>query len=146
MRNIRRKNKYIWSIVGILFVLVILGATNQAEEVENGLEIEITAKQTEGDTGKNIEVQFHVENTGQVPISNLILYSESQNYVTRIAMLQPGEGQVFTKGESSKLLFQVTSQDQSYQEVNLYAEGVIKKGEESIHISDQKTKKIRIQK
>lgn len=139
----KNRKKYFFVIIAIFFALFIVSMTNQAKESENGLKLDIVTNQTEGENGKEIEIQFHIENTSQIPISNIILYSKSQEYVTRIAMLQPGEKQVFTKGESSKLLHKVV-QGQAYLESSLYAEGIIKDNEKTISINNQIIKKIKI--
>ena len=92
------KKKWIVFIISTGLMVLIAVAMNQAREKEADLKLNIASKQKEMEQGKEVELEFYIENTGQVPISNIILYSKSQNYVTRIAMLQPGECYVYTRG------------------------------------------------
>lgn len=138
------KKKWIVFIISASLILSIVSVTNQAKGKEANLELKIVAKQSEIEQGKEIEIEFYIENAGQVPISNIVLYSKSQNYVTRIAMLQPGECYVFTRGESEKLA--VTKQETGSLNVTVCAEGVAKIDGKQQKVKDEKIAKISVRK
>ena len=125
-------------------MVLIAVAMNQAREKEADLKLNIASKQKEMEQGKEVELEFYIENTGQVPISNIILYSKSQNYVTRIAMLQPGECYVYTRGESEKLA--IINQGLDHLDVTVCAEGVVKIDGKQQRVSDEKVARINIRK
>lgn len=137
------KKKWIFFIITVSLILSI-AVVNQAKGNEAALELKIEAKQNEMEQGTEVEIEFHIKNAGQVPVSNIVLYSKSQNYVTRIAMLQPEECYVFTRGESEKLA--VTRQEAGNFDVTVCAEGVAKIDGKQQKVSDEKVTKINIRK
>ena len=138
------KKKWIVFIISTGLMVLIAVARNQAREKEVDLKLNIASKQKEMEQGKEVELEFYIENTGQVPISNIILYSKSQNYVTRIAMLQPGECYVYTRGESEKLA--IIKQGLDHLDVTVCAEGVVKIDGKQQRVSDEKVARINIRK
>src|SRR5699024_10464586 len=138
------KKKWIVFIISTGLMVLIAVAMNQAREKEAYLKLNIASKKKEMEQGKEVELEFYIENTGQVPISNIILYSKSQNYVTRIAMLQPGECYVYTRGESEKLA--IIKQGLDHLDVTVCAEGVVKIDGKQQRVSDEKVARINIRK
>ncbi len=140
-RVCRRKMNFIGIIVIVIALLLVTEASLEGKD--RNIRIAIIVINHPMNETNQLELEFHIENIGQEPISNIILHSKSQNYATRIAMLQPGEKRIFTKGESEKLCAVILN-DQKSMKIDLRAEGIIKNNGKQKRVCKEKVRIVRI--